>query len=185
MIQFWRLALKLAGWITVGDLPENENKFVIIVVPHTSNWDFIMALIIRGAMGFKANFLGKKSLFRRPFGFIFRGLGGIPVDRGTSRNMVDQVVAEAKRRSSFILAIAPEGTRGKVKKWRTGFYYIALNAKIPIVMCQMDYEHKEARFLDPFYPTGNVDEDLEYIHDQFRDVKGLNDLKSENLEDIF
>jgi len=184
MVRFWRLALKLAGWITVGRLPENEKKFIIIVAPHTSNWDFIMGVIIRGAMGFKANFLGKESLFRKPFGFIFMGLGGIPVDRGTSRNMVDQVVAEINGRSSFILAIAPEGTRGKVKKWRTGFYYIARNANIPIVMCQLDYKHKEARFLDPFYPTGNVNADLEYIHDQFKDVKGLNDLKTGNLEDI-
>ena len=175
---FWKLLLRVTGWITVGSLPENEHKFVIIVVPHTSNWDFILGVIIRGAMGFKANFLGKKSLFSRPFGVIFRKLGGIPVDRRMPQNIVDQVVAEANKRISFILAITPEGTRGKVKKWRTGFYYIALNAHMPIVMCQLDYEHKEARFLAPFYVSGNVDKDLEYLRSQSQDIKGLHDLKN-------
>jgi len=173
---FWRLILKTIGWRTIGSLPQKEKKYIIIVAPHTSNWDFIMGVIIRGSMGFKSNFLGKSSLFKKPFGIIFKGLGGIPVDRKASQNMVEQVVAEAKKRSSFILAIAPEGTRGTVKKWRTGFYYIALKAKIPIVMCQMDYEHKEARFLDPFYPTANSERDLEYIRGQFKNVKGLADL---------
>jgi 1-acyl-sn-glycerol-3-phosphate acyltransferase len=174
--RIWRILLRTIGWKTIGKLPENENKMIIIVVPHTSNWDFIMGIIIRGAMGFKANFLGKKSLFKKPFGFIFTGLGGIPVDRNSSQNMVDQVVDIVAKRSSFILAIAPEGTRGKVKKWRTGFYYIALKANIPVVMCQLDYEYKEARFLEPFYPTGNIEQDLHYIQSQFYRVKGLKDL---------
>jgi 1-acyl-sn-glycerol-3-phosphate acyltransferase len=90
--------------------------------------------------------------------------------------MVEQVVEVARNRNSFILAIAPEGTRGKVNKWRTGFYYIALNAEIPIVMCQFDCEHKVARFLKPFYPTGNSEEDLNYIMKQFENIKGLADL---------
>jgi 1-acyl-sn-glycerol-3-phosphate acyltransferase len=176
MTRFWRLLLGIIGWKTVGTLPENERKFVIIVAPHTSNWDFLMGVIIRGAMGFKANFLGKKSLFKNPFGIIFRSLGGIPVDRAANQNLVEQVVSVANNRKDFILAIAPEGTRGRVKKWRTGFYYIAMKAKIPIVMCQMDYKYHEARFLDPFYPSGNADEDLKYIQDQYKDVKGLKDL---------
>lgn len=174
--RIWRIFLNIIGWKTIGKLPENEKKLIIVVAPHTSNWDFIMGVIIRGAMGFQANFLGKKSLFKKPLGFIFSGLGGIPVDRSTSQNMVEQVVEIVNKRSSFILAIAPEGTRGKVKKWRTGFYYIALKANIPIIMCQLDYEHKEARFLDSFYPTGNVDQDLLYIQQQFKEVKGLSDL---------
>jgi 1-acyl-sn-glycerol-3-phosphate acyltransferase len=173
---FWKLIMKLIGWKTEGGLPENEKKFVIIVVPHTSNWDFLLGVVIRGAMGFKANFLGKDSLFRGPFGFFFRGLGGIPVDRNSSQNMVEQVVEEAKKRKSFILAIAPEGTRGKVKKWRTGFYFIALNAGIPIVMCQLDFEYKTARFLEPFKPTGRLEEDLDYIKGQFENIKGLADV---------
>ena len=176
MVWFWRLVLKMIGWITLGTLPENEPKFIIIVAPHTSNWDFIMGVIIRNAMNFKAGFLGKKSLFRKPHGFIFRWLGGISVDRGSSQNLVDQVVAEINKRTSFILAITPEGTRGKVDKWKTGFYYIALKANIPIVLCQMDYEHKEARFLAPFYATGNAERDIKYLQAQFQDVKGLNDL---------
>ena len=174
--RIWRILLSTIGWKTIGELPDNEKKLIIIVAPHTSNWDFIMGVIIRGAMGFKANFLGKKSLFKKPFGFIFTGLGGIPVDRSVKQNMVDQVVDIVNRRKSFKLAIAPEGTRGKVKKWRTGFYYIALKANIPIIMCQLDYEHREARFLDPFHPTGNIEQDLHYIQTQFQDVKGYADL---------
>jgi 1-acyl-sn-glycerol-3-phosphate acyltransferase len=176
MIFFWKLIMKIIGWKTEGGLPENDKKFVIIVVPHTSNWDFLLGVVIRGAMGFKANFLGKDSLFRGPFGFFFRSLGGIPVNRNASQNMVEQVVGEVKKRKSFILAIAPEGTRGKVKKWRTGFYYIALNTGIPIIMCQLDFEFRVARFLEPFYPTGNAEKDLEFIKGQFINIKGLADI---------
>lgn len=168
--------MKIIGWKIEGGLPENERKFVIIVAPHTSNWDFLLGVIIRGAMGFRANFLGKDSLFKKPFGFFFRSLGGIPVNRNASQNMVEQVVEVARKRKSFILAIAPEGTRGKVKKWRTGFYYIALNAKMPIIMCQFDREYKVARFLRPFYPTGNSEKDLDYIKSQFENIKGLADI---------
>jgi len=168
--------MKIIGWKIEGGLPENEKKFVIIVAPHTSNWDFLLGVVIRGAMGFNANFLGKDSLFREPFGIFFRSLGGIPVNRNSKQNMVEQVVEVARNRKSFILAIAPEGTRGKVKKWRTGFYYIALNAEIPIIMCQFDCEYKVARFLRPFYPTGNPEKDLDYIKSQFENIKGLADI---------
>jgi len=176
MKHIWRMIMRMIGWKTRGELPKEEAKYVIIVAPHTSNWDFILGVIIRGAMGFKANFLGKDSLFRHPFGFIFRWMGGIPVNRNANQNMVDQVVEEISKRDSFILAIAPEGTRGKVSKWRTGFYWIALKANIPIVMCQMDYKSREARFLDPFFATGNVDEDMQYIQSQFKGVKGYSDI---------
>ena len=168
--------MKIIVWKIEGGLPENERKFVIIVAPHTSNWDFLLGVIIRGSMGFNANFLGKDSLFKKPFGFFFRSLGGIPVNRNANQNMVEQVVEVARKRKSFILAIAPEGTRGKVKKWRTGFYYIALNAKMPIIMCQFDCEYKVARFLRPFYPTGNSEKDLDYIKSQFENIKGLADI---------
>lgn len=168
--------MKIIGWKTEGGLPDNEKKFVIIVAPHTSNWDFPLGVIIRGSIGFKSNFLGKHSLFKKPFGFFFRNLGGIPVNRNTSQNMVEQVVEVAKNRESFILAIAPEGTRGKVKEWRTGFYYIALNARIPIIMCQLDFEYRVARFLEPFYPTGNTENDLNFIKSQFENIKGLADI---------
>lgn len=176
MAFFWNMIMKIIGWKTEGGLPENEKKFVIIVAPHTSNWDFLLGVVIRGAMGFRSNFLGKDSLFRKPFGFFFRSLGGIPVNRNTNQNMVEQVVEIAGKRKFFILAISPEGTRGKVKKWRTGFYFIALNAKIPIVMCQLDFECKVARFLKPFHPTGKLEEDMVYIKSQFENIKGFADI---------
>ena len=168
--------MKIIGWKIEGGLPENERKFVIIVAPHTSNWDFLLGVVIRGTMGFQSNFLGKDSLFKKPFGFFFKSLGGIPVNRNTSQNMVEQVVEIAGKRKSFILAISPEGTRGEVKKWRTGFYFIALKAKIPIVMCQLDYECKAARFLSPFNPTGKLEEDMEFIKTQFENIKGFADI---------
>jgi 1-acyl-sn-glycerol-3-phosphate acyltransferase len=176
MIFFWKIVMKMIGWRIEGTLPEHEKKFVIVVAPHTSNWDFIVGVIVRGAMGFNASFLGKKSLFRKPFGLIFKGLGGIPVDRNTSQNLVDQVVEVVNKRDKFILAIAPEGTRGKVKKWRTGFYYIALYANIPVVMCQMDYANKVVCFLKPFFPSDNAERDLEFIRSHFTHIKGLKDL---------
>ena len=174
---FWSKILGFLNWKIVGDVPRNISKYVIVVAPHTSNWDFIYGIIIRGAAGFKSNFLGKDSLFNNPLGFFFRILGGIPVKRDSSNNMVDQVIAEVKKRDSFVLTLAPEGTRKGVTKWKTGFYYISLNAKIPIVMCQLDFENKRANFLEPFYPTGDIEKDMLYIQSKFKGVKGLADIK--------
>ena len=173
---FWSKILGFLHWEIIGDVPRDINKYVIAVAPHTSNWDFIYGLIIRGAMGFEGNFLGKDSLFNNPFGFFFRMLGGIPVKRDARSNMVDQVVREAKTRDSFILALAPEGTRKGVTKWKTGFYYIALHAEIPIVLCQLDFGNKRANFFKPFYPTGIIEKDLPYIQSKFIGIKGFADI---------
>ncbi len=174
---FWTKILSFLNWKIIGDVPRDINKYIIIVAPHTSNWDFMYGVIIRGAVGFKSNFLGKDSLFNSPFGFFFRMLGGIPVKRNFRNNMVDQVAMEARKRASFILTIAPEGTRKGVTKWKTGFYYIAVQADIPIVMCQFDFQNKEARFIEPFYPSGNIDKDMPLIQSKFIGVKGYADIK--------
>jgi len=173
---FWQLILKLINWKIEGDIPDELARYVIVVSPHTSNWDFFLGVAVRGCKGFHANYLGKASLFKPPFGFFFRYLGGIPVDRSKNTNLVDQVVIEAKKRKKFGLAIAPEGTRKKVSQWKTGFYYIAVKAEIPIIPAQMDWERRVVRFLEPYYPTGNIQMELPYIQSKFENIKGKADL---------
>ncbi len=175
---FWKKMLILFRWKISGGLPEGTDKFVLAVAPHTSNWDFLIGLMVRGSMGFRANYLGKDALFRFPHGFFFRALGGIPVDRSKKQNMVEQVVQEVKNRKNFGLAIAPEGTRKKVNQWKTGFYYIAWKAKIPIIPVQLDWEKRETRFLKPFFPTGDIKNDFPALQALFTGVKGLSDLKN-------
>jgi len=175
---FWQFILKIINWRIEGNIPEGLNKYIIIVAPHTSNWDFLLGVFVRGAMGFHSNYLGKDSLFKPPFGFFFKAIGGIPVDRSRHLNMVDQVVAEVKKRNKFGLAITPEGTRRKVEKWKTGFYFISWKACIPIIPVQMDWEHRMVRFLDPFYPSGDLSKDLLIIQSKFINIKGKADLRS-------
>ena len=168
---FWHILLKLLNWKIEGGIPESVEKFVIVVAPHTSNWDFILGVVTRGARGFHSNYLGKSSLFKPPFGFIFKALGGIPVDRSRNTNIVDQVVKEVHKRKKFGLAVAPEGTRTKVDKWKTGFYFIAYKAGIPIIPVQFDWEFRIVRFLEPFYPTGDLERELPLIQAKFSHIK--------------
>lgn len=173
---FWKFLMWLFKWKIQGNFPENIRKFIIVVAPHSSNWDFVVGVMVRGAVGFRARYLAKASLFRFPFGFIFRALGGIPVDRKTSHKMVDQIAWEVEKHKSFILAITPEGTRKKVLKWRTGFYFIAEKAGIPLVPAQLDWENRQVNFLEPFYPTGNIDKDLPQIQSLFEKIRGFKDI---------
>lgn len=149
-----------------------DKKFIIIVAPHTSNWDFMLGVAVRSILRFKAKYLAKMELFRFPFGGLFRALGGVPVDRSTHTNLVDAVADMFNRREEFIVAIAPEGTRKYVPKWKSGFYYIALKAKIPIVMCSFNYEKKVVYIAEPFFPSGDKKNDMEFIFNYFRDKKG-------------
>jgi 1-acyl-sn-glycerol-3-phosphate acyltransferase len=168
-----RFILRLFGWKITGWDPHQLNKYVIIVIPHTSNWDFPLGLLVRRALNadfFK--FVGKDSLFRFPFGGIFRALGGYPVDRSKRNNFVDSVVDIFEREDKFAMTIAPEGTRSKVDRLKTGFYYIAMGAKVPIVMCKFDYSVKEVDFREPFYPTGDLEADMVVIREYFQNAKG-------------
>ncbi len=167
-----RWILKLLGWKITGIVPNHIPKCIIIVVPHTSNWDFPLGLLVRSASQFKSNFIGKSSLFTWPFGYIFKALGGIPVDRSKSNNFVDSVVQVYKEREEIKVAIAPEGTRKKANRLKTGFYYIALGAEIPIVMVKFDYKHKEVNFAPEFYPSGDKEKDFKVINDHFKGVEG-------------
>jgi 1-acyl-sn-glycerol-3-phosphate acyltransferase len=146
--------LKALKWRIVGQVPE-EKKYIIVVAPHTSNYDFMIGLAVRSIMGFKASFLGKKELFRWPFGWLFRKLGGYPVDRSKHTNLVDAVAAIFNEHEKFAIAIAPEGTRKYVKDWKSGFYYMALKAKVPLLLAAIDYKTKTVYFSQPYFPTGN------------------------------
>ena len=164
--------LRLFGWKIIGDVAENIPKYVLIAAPHTSWWDFPMGLLLRSARKMNVSFFGKHTLFKPPFGFIFKWLGGIPIDRTQKNQMVDNVVKEFERADRLIINIAPEGTRKKVDRLKSGFYHIAKAAKIPIIMVAFDFENKEFRFSEPFYPTDDQKADMAFIWNHFKGVKG-------------
>ena len=169
--QFGRFLLRLVGWKIVGELPKDK-KYVIVVAPHTSNWDFIYGLFGRFAVGVKINFLAKIQLFFFPLGLFLKAVGGVPVDRSKKNKTVDQVVELFRSHDEFVLAITPEGTRSSVNRWKEGFYHIACQAKLPIVMIGPDYSTREIRIREPFQPSGDIDTDFPKILDFFRTIKG-------------
>jgi len=165
--------LKMLGWQIRGPIPSDLKKYIIAVVPHTSNWDFPLGILVKWALGLNVNFIGKHSLFKWPHGFIFYWLGGQPVDRSKSSNYVDQIVDVFNSKESFALAIAPEGTRKKVEKLKTGFYHIAKKAKVPLILTKMDFGSKTIEFREPFYPTEDIEDDFSLIHKYFEGAKGF------------
>ncbi|MDU1906120.1 MAG: 1-acyl-sn-glycerol-3-phosphate acyltransferase [Dysgonomonas sp.] len=171
MRKFSAFILKLIGWKTEG-ITDYPAKCVLCVAPHTSNWDLILGKIIYSSLGRKASFLIKKTWFFFPMNLIFRAIGGIPVDRSKKTSLTEQMAEEFAKRESFELAITPEGTRKKNDDWKKGFYYIALAAKVPIVIVVLDYKDKTTYFRDTFYPTGEVDRDIEIIKSYYKDAKG-------------
>jgi len=163
----------LMGWKTKGNAPKEIKKYIIIVAPHTSNWDFIIGILARPLLEINhVKFIGKSQLFKPPYGWIFRKLGGYPVDRTKSNNLVEAVVNIYNEKEEFAIAIAPEGTRKYVGKLKTGFYHIAIGAKIPIVTAGFDFPTKTVIVNSPFYPTGNLDSDMLEIMDQFKEIRG-------------
>ncbi len=155
------------GWTEERIIPA-ERKFVIIAAPHTSNWDFLYFLGLADKLDLPLSFMGKDKLFRWPFARFMRDLGGIPVDRSKSNNMVDQMIAEFKKRDTFMLTIAPEGTRGKVRQWKTGFYHIALGAGVPMVCGLMDYAKKRGGLGPAIWPTGDYEKDMAKVSEYYR-----------------
>lgn len=162
------------GWKLVGEFPANLKKYVVIGAPHTSWQDFVIGILVRNMKGENINFIGKASLFKGPFGFIFRSLGGTPVDRTKSNNLVDAIIQIFESKEEFRLALSPEGTRKKVKKWKTGFYYIAKGANVPILLFTFDFGKKQVELSKPFYPTENQEKDFEYFHNFYKNVQGKN-----------
>jgi 1-acyl-sn-glycerol-3-phosphate acyltransferase len=164
--------LKLFGWKVNFNLDPIPDKFIIAVIPHTSNWDFPLGLFTRSIMGVDSKFIAKQSLFKWPLGGIFKWLGGYPVDRSQHNNFVDTVIDVFNREEKFSTAISPEGTRKRVHKLKTGFYYIAKGAGVPILLCRFDYGNKRVDFSEPFYTTDDKEADFQYIESYFKGVVG-------------
>ncbi len=172
--------LKLTGWKVEGSLPPEGSKSVFIAAPHTSNWDLPYTLMVCFALNLNVYWMGKSGIFKWPFGGIMRWLGGISVNREQSTNLVAasaQAIADAD--GSVQLIVPPEGTRGKTRHWKTGFYYIALQAKVPIVMAYMDYSQKKSGLGPLFYPSGNIEKDMIAIKAFYAPVKGKNESQFE------
>ncbi len=166
------ILFKILGWEIENSFPTGLNKYVLIIAPHTHWVDFPIGILIKYATGLKANYIGKASLFKPPFGFIFKALGGTPVVRDKNNNVVDAVVDIFNKNDHFIFALSPEGTRKKVKKWKSGFYFIAKGAKVPIVSVALDFGDKKITISEPFYPTDDKDADFLKLRSFFKSAKG-------------
>jgi len=160
------------GWRVEGDIP-NHRKLVIIAAPHTTNWDFVVGIAAKLALNLQALWLGKDSLFKGPLGWLMRALGGVPVDRSTSNDVVSGIVEEFGRREKFVLALAPEGTRKKVDRWRTGFYHVAHATHTPIVPVALNWGARAVQIMPAFVTTGDVDRDIAELQSRFANVRGL------------
>jgi 1-acyl-sn-glycerol-3-phosphate acyltransferase len=170
---FWKTAFRLSGWRVLDAFPKGIDKAVLIVAPHTSAWDFPLGLAARSVLNLKhTHYLGKEELFKGPFGFLFRGTGGYPVNRFNKEKMVDQVVDLFQTHEQFILALSPEGTRKKVDRLRTGFYHIAKKAGVPIVMVGFDFSKKEISIAQPFFAGEDEAADFKKIIQFFAPIKG-------------
>jgi 1-acyl-sn-glycerol-3-phosphate acyltransferase len=167
-----KIIMKFVGWRVDGKLPDIP-KFVLIGAPHTSNWDFLLFLGVIFSLRANVHFMGKAELFRFPIGWFFRFCGGVPVDRKKSTGLVEQMVRVCNESEKFILTIAPEGTRHQVAEWKRGFYHIAKNAGIPVVMAVVDGRHKTVRIGQVFHPTEDIEADMKTIVGIFEGVAGI------------
>lgn len=163
---------RLMGWKIVGKLPDLK-KYILIGGPHTSNWDFILAICFVWILQLKITILGKKELFVFPIGKFFRVLGVIPVERKKAQNQVSAVAEMFSNRNEFIIGLSPEGTRKKVDKLRSGFYNIALQANVPIVVGIIDGVTKTIHIRTPYYNTGDKETDFKYFNSQYKSYTGI------------
>ena len=166
------IILKFIGWNAKGE-ETTIKKFVLIGAPHTSNWDFPLMLMVVLKLKLSVFWMGKHTLFPFPFAGLMKWLGGIPINRSASHNVVRETVKHYKENKELIVLIPPEGTRSKVSEWKTGFYHIANMANVPILLGYVDAKNKEAGFVDFFYPTGNLEKDMEQIQKFYAPLKGI------------
>lgn len=164
--------LDKAGWTVEGTAPE-QKKYVLIAAPHTSNWDLVYALAAGAVLGISIHWMGKDTLFRGLPGIGLRALGGIPVERTHHHALVSTMAQELRRRERFVLLVPPEGTRSPVGYWKSGFYHIAREAGVPIVLGFLDYGKKRVGLGPTLWPTGNVAADMNVIRAFYADKQGL------------
>lgn len=165
-----RMFMAWAGFEPGGQRPA-ARRFVLLGVPHTSNWDLAFLLAFGAHFDLRYSFMAKRELFRWPLGPLMRWIGGIPVNRGKRENVVDQMAAVLNDRSDMSLVITPEGTRSYTPHWRSGFYHIALRAGVPIVLGFVDYDTKRCGIGPEIIPTGNVSEDMDMIREFYADKR--------------
>lgn len=164
--------LRLIGWKIIGD-PPTHKKYVLIAAPHTSNWDFLLFLLLAFIKKFDVHWMGKDALFPWPIKGFMVWLGGIPIDRSKANNLVEQMVDYFERTEQLGVLITPEGTRSKVERWKTGFYNIARQADLPIVLGFVDGANKTVGFGPTFQTTGDLEVDLQAIQAYYKDMQGI------------
>lgn len=162
---------RLLGWKTVVTVPFYE-KCVICAAPHTSNWDLLIGKLFYGSLGRKASFMMKKEWFFFPLNLMFKAMGGIPVNRSKKNSLVDQMARRFAESKQFNLAITPEGTRKANPEWKKGFYYIALQARVPIMLFGIDYPSKTITCTRSIVPTGDIEKDMREIKLYFKQFTG-------------
>jgi 1-acyl-sn-glycerol-3-phosphate acyltransferase len=161
-----RFMMGIRGWRVEGEIPDIP-RMVLIVAPHTSNWDFLTGLWVKLALRMGARFVGKHTLFRWPLGIFMRWLGGVPVDRSAAAGFVEETARVVRESERMTLVVAPEGTRRLTDRWKSGFYRIAVAAGVPILLVAFDYPRKVVSFGPLFEPTGDYEKDLPEIQSHF------------------
>lgn len=161
---------KLKGWKVHGTIPREIKKAIVIAAPHTSQWDFVYSLAAFEILGLKVNYLAKQELFRFPIKWILKSTGGIPVKRDRNQQLVDQMAQRINEADQLYMMIPAEGTRKAVPKWKSGFYYAALKAGVPIMPGYLDYKNKRAGFGPPIFVTGNKEKDMETVRNFYKDI---------------
>lgn len=163
---------KIIGWTMVGDFPKHIDKCVLPVISHTSWVDFFLGILVRRVWNTEINFVAKKSLFKWPYGWYFRWVGGAPIDRTKNNDAVSATAKIFSERKIFRLALAPEGTRKKVTKLKTGFYYIAKAANVPIVLIAFDFGKKQIKISQPYFTTDDMEADFKIFNTFYKGVVG-------------
>ncbi|MDX1542328.1 MAG: 1-acyl-sn-glycerol-3-phosphate acyltransferase [Christiangramia sp.] len=162
----------ILGWKLENHFDPAVKKCVVIVVPHTSSYDFFIGILVRKVIGVHIDFVGKKELFRPPFGWYFKMVGGSPIDRTGNQKKVDAIAELFEKNEVFRLALSPEGTRKKTERWKTGFYFIALKARVPVIPVAFDFGTRTVTIHTPFHPGGNLEKDLVEIQHLYKGVEG-------------
>ncbi len=170
---FAKFILWVFGWKVDQNIPK-EKSFIILVAPHTSNWDFLVGRLVIGSLRVPQTVMMKKEMFFFPLKYLLKALGAMPINRKKSMKMVDYIVEMFEEKENFVFSITPEGTRSYVEKWKTGFYHIAVKANVPLVLGKIDYKRKESGLADVIYPSGDFEKDFKKIIDLLSDVEGRN-----------
>ncbi|MDG6224234.1 MAG: lysophospholipid acyltransferase family protein [Candidatus Thermoplasmatota archaeon] len=166
-----RILLGSTGWKAVGG-PSGHEKYLLILAPHTSNWDFVIIFTIAFATDIKGHWFGKHSLFKPPLGWFFRWLGGIPIERSKTMNRVDQTIKAFREMDELMITITPEGTRKRTERWKSGFYHIALGAGVPLGFGYLDFKKKEGGIGRFYTLTGDQEKDMEVIARFYEGIEG-------------